>query len=373
MRIRRDEQGNLIAAIGVLMVLFLLSLAVLARTLGTLHSVTDTQNFSAALASADGGMADALFQIDQVQGASFNGSGSFGGSTYAYTATKVDDDTWTVRARGKTNDSPHAIEATVERDVRYPYALFTEQNLTFAGCAALNVTSYNSITGLLDTGNAVVGSNGDIVIDGCGGGDAQHYYTPAGTCTGCPNDIQKPGPRVNAEPDPPTSFLPCPTGGVFGSLVAGTLVVTGGTYKCSQDISFAPGGVMTILNPPLKIWTDGAVTIANASINTGSTARASYFTLEKAGSAPFNVGTGSNAGALFGIVYAPSTDVVVDGGQMHLDGSLTLNSLQINGNPNFELRYDDSIRTILSTDWEVRDWHEIPSSQYCAVAVVPCS
>ena len=103
----RDESGSIIVAVGVLMVLTLLCVAVLARTLGTLNSVRHTQDFSAALASADGGMAAAIYQIDQVQSGSFNGAGTLGGGTYLYKATKVDDNTWTVHAKGTVNNRPH--------------------------------------------------------------------------------------------------------------------------------------------------------------------------------------------------------------------------------------------------------------------------
>ena len=100
------------------------------------------------------------------------------------------------------------------------------------------------------------------------------------------------------------------------------------------------------------------------AINTGAGSKGKDFILEKAGTGVFDVGQGSHAGSLFGIVYAPSTDITVDGGQMYVDGSLTLNSFRVNGNPNFELRYDDTIQTILATNWEVRNWREIPSAQY---------
>lgn len=369
LRLQRDERGNLVAGVSVLMILFLLSVAVLSRTLGTLNSVSRTEDFSAALASADAGLADALFQIDQVQSTTFSGTGSMGEGDYEYVATKVSDNTWSVKVKGTIDEVPHAIEATVQRDSEFPYALFTEQALTFDGNGVFSITSYNAITGQNNTGHAVVGSNGAITVNGGGGGDGQHYYTPNGSCSGCPTPSQKAGPRNNEEPEAPAAYQACPSGGLFGTTVEGMLVIDGGsglTYKCEQNISFATGGNITILNPPLKIWVGAnfAVSIEGASINTAAGSRGKDFILEKAGTGAFEVGEGSNAGSLFGVVYAPSTDMTVDGGQMKVDGSLTLNSFRVNGTPNFELRYDDTIQTILATNWEVRNWREIPSAQY---------
>src|SRR5215468_9826948 len=65
-RTKRDEAGNVIVIIGVIMVLTFLSIAVVARTLGGLKSTKQGQDFSGALAQADAGVADALFRLDQI-------------------------------------------------------------------------------------------------------------------------------------------------------------------------------------------------------------------------------------------------------------------------------------------------------------------
>src|SRR5688572_2225056 len=61
----RDEGGNMIVVMAVIMVLMFLSLAVVARTVSGLRSTRQAQDFSSALAAADAGVADALFRIDQ--------------------------------------------------------------------------------------------------------------------------------------------------------------------------------------------------------------------------------------------------------------------------------------------------------------------
>ena len=111
----RDEQGSLILAMGVLMVLTFLSLALLARTIATIGSVRRTQDFSASLALADSGLSDALFEIDQGRGATFTKTLTVGAGSTTYTATYVDANTWTVRSQGTNSGVLHALEATVSR------------------------------------------------------------------------------------------------------------------------------------------------------------------------------------------------------------------------------------------------------------------
>src|SRR3954469_23001297 len=130
---REDERGSIILAVGVIMVLTLLSVATLARSMANVVNVKRTQDFTAALATADSGLADALYQIDQVRTTTFTNTGTSGPGAWSYTATNVDQNTWTVRSQGVISGVKHAIQATVGRDALYPYAIFTQQDLTFHG------------------------------------------------------------------------------------------------------------------------------------------------------------------------------------------------------------------------------------------------
>jgi len=344
---------------GVLMILTFLSMAVLARSTASLVNVRRTQNFSAALAAADAGLSDALYQIDQGQAATFTGSATVAAGTFDYTATKVDADTWSVFSKGTLQAANHAIKAIVSREIVYPYAIFTDQDLTFNGNGGQNITSYNSNTGATNTHHAGIGSNHAVTINGGGGGDEQDFYTPNGSCSGCPNGSSKKGPRTLDPPEVPDTYQPCPTNGVFSGTVNGG---DGLTYLCNQNVTFS--GTVTVANPPLEIYVGNgySVNIADATVNAGTGSKGKDFELQKAGTGTFNVGTGSHAGTVHGIVYAPSTDVTVDGGQSFVDGSLTLNQLRINGNPNFVMSYDDSIMDITTDHWVVSDWREVPSN-----------
>src|SRR5436305_411752 len=82
-----------------------------------------------------------------------------------------------------------------------------------------NISSFNSETGAQNTGNAFIGSNHAITINGGGGGDEQDYFTPNGSCSGCPNGHARNGPRPLPEPTAPSPSQACPTSGVFAGNV----------------------------------------------------------------------------------------------------------------------------------------------------------
>ena len=121
---RRDEAGNLIVAIRVIMVLSMLSVAVLSRTLSGLTSSRHGQAINGALAQEDAGLSDALSRMDQQGNAAASSFcvGTSGGcglssvpgaSGVQYTARRVDDNTYTVLAKGTVNGRPHAIGAAL--------------------------------------------------------------------------------------------------------------------------------------------------------------------------------------------------------------------------------------------------------------------
>ena len=140
----RDESGNMIVAMAVLMVVTLLSMAVFVRTLSGLHSSRQGQDFAAALGQADAGLSDATFRMDQL--------GSTPASTFcvgpspscavtslpgapnvSYVAQRVDDNTFTVLSKGLVNGQPHGIKATVTRSQLFPFAIFAASSATFNG------------------------------------------------------------------------------------------------------------------------------------------------------------------------------------------------------------------------------------------------
>lgn len=366
-RNENDERGSLVIAIGVMTVLMLMAITVTTRSAATLRSVSNNQRDSSALAVSECGVAEAVFLIDQVQNASFTGTAECGEGEFEYEATRVSANEWHVQARGEVSGNDHAVEVKVKREVEYPYAIFTNQQLRMNGNSGGNIYSFNSITGATNTGNAYVASNHGIILNGGGGGDGQHYYTPNGSCSGCSNGTQMPGPRKIKVPSEPATFQACPTGGVFGTNVAGNVQIDGGggiAYRCLQNISFVSGEI-DIVNGPVIIYVgpNYSVTMSNTSINPGGHGK--DFRLLKAGTGALNIGNGSHAPKVVGIIDAPNSTMRVNGGQMHVDGALILNELDaVNGGPNFQVRYDDSVSLIVTQDWKQYDWREIPPNSF---------
>ncbi|MDQ3107358.1 MAG: hypothetical protein M3Q68_06080, partial [Actinomycetota bacterium] len=170
-----DEEGStLIIAMMVMLILATLSLAVLTRTLSTMASIRHGQDYDAALAAADAGVADALYKIDQNAPGTWIATGSSGSGTYDYKAIKKSDLEYEIRSIGGVGSSKHGVRAKATRTAKYPFALFSNQDLTFNGNSTLNIYSY-LILGGPNTGQAHVGSNGKIFVhSGKGAGDAQH-------------------------------------------------------------------------------------------------------------------------------------------------------------------------------------------------------
>ena len=125
----------MVMAVVVMMVLTSLTTAVLARTLGSMNTLRHSQDYEAALTAADAGLAHALFTLDQSPppGAAFTGSGPSGLGTFKYKATRVNDSHYLVKSLGTWGRAKHAIQARVKRTAEFPWALFSDQTLTFNG------------------------------------------------------------------------------------------------------------------------------------------------------------------------------------------------------------------------------------------------
>ncbi|MDQ1438987.1 MAG: hypothetical protein QOK43_2616 [Acidimicrobiaceae bacterium] len=341
----------------VMLVLSTLSVAVLARSLVSLNQVRRGQDFVAALATADGGLSDALFRIDQAASTNISGAGSVGGGAFQYVATRQSDDRYVVKVKGVINGSAHAVEATVSRRQKFPYALFSNQGLTLNGNGGLNIYSY-STSGGPHTGKAHLGSNRSIVVNsGSGAGDYQDYYSPAGSCIGCPNPLAQEGPYVLDPIVVPTiGVQTCPPLGAFTTVING---MSGVPVVCDHDVSFV--GNVTVINPPAIVYVtaDHRLTMADSTVNQGG--RGNDLQIYKAGSGALDFGNGSHATTTTAVLYAPASELTLNGGATWF-GSITVNSVKVNGAPNFTLGYDQNLSAELVRNWTVSHWHEVPSS-----------
>jgi hypothetical protein len=367
--VRTEDGATLIIAMMVMLILATLSLAVLSRTLSSMAFIRNGQDYDAALAAADAGLSDALYKIDQNAPATWTSPVTTAGSgTYQYKAIKKSDTEYEVRSIGEVGGSKHGVRAKVTRTAKYPYVLFSKQDLTFNGNSTLNLYSF-LVLGGPTTGQAHVGSNGKIIVNsGKGAGDSQHFYAPNGGCIGCPNPVEhKEGPYAVEPVKAPASHSGCPAVNVSGTwTIAG--VVNPGTYVCTVDVTFT-GTVSVSGNSPFILYLVRAnassayprLDIGNAIINPLGTSR--NFQILKEGDGVLDVGVGNTSATLSynGIMYAPESTVVINGGKYWV-GSWTVNKVTINGGPNINIGYDLDLETYLGIDWKVSRYAEVSSA-----------
>jgi hypothetical protein len=399
----RDERGNMIVVMAVIMVLLFLSIAVVARTTSGLRSTRQGQDFSAALAQADAGLSDALFRIDQLgtdpattfcvgNNVACTVSSIPGAPDVEYTARRVDDNTYTVYSKGLVNGQYHAIQATAERSLLYPFAIFAKTSITFNG----NSGNYDPSdgTGPVETvdasGNVVLTPVADVASSGqitCHGADSpahrQAYFDGGGT--NCENgyllsgvyDPQDPALTCPAPVNIPTT--PClPASPNACPATAGVLpaALTPGVYYCSE--SDLTGGSLSFpstftVGPGLAndgsvdiyvIPTDGTnitVSIADAIVNQNGDPTKLRVYLKGGGIDP---GNGSHSGDFTGILWAPSAEEVNASCKANWRGALVLNVFTCNGGPHLSVRYDSRMQSITQSSWTVKNYTEIPSNSF---------
>lgn len=385
-----DETGtSIVMAVIIMLVLSTLSAAVLARTLSVLNLVRHGQDFDAALAVADAGLADALFKIDQKAPASWDATGTIGTGTFAYYATKRSESDYIVSSVGEVGRSKHAIQARITRTAQFPYVLFSRESLNIDGtlsAAGLNVNFYSYNAGLTDEGAPVrIGSNANVVCNGTP--DPNVYIDWYQGQSECPSPkltkLEKPRDLRFKEPPPPAGVTDinwenCPVNGVFG--VAGTtitdpVVIDGnkGPFVCRRNTTLLGTLVPEPTSAPVQIYVaptydpaTGKVTatyeldMMTAVIN--PLQPATMFQVYKSGDKPLrNNGNTSSSLTHRMVLWAPDTPLVIAGG-LWWAGSFTVGQMQVNGAPNIILGYDNDLATYLGPDWTVNRYREIPSS-----------
>jgi hypothetical protein len=392
-----DEQGAaMVIAVIVILILTTLSMALLGRTMSVMSSTVRSQQYDSALAIADAGLSDALFRVEQGgTPAIWEATGLAGSGSYVYKAERLSDSEYLVTSVGIRKTVKRAIQAKLFRSVRYPYALFSYQNLTLNGnsgplgsgpFAGLNYYSYT----LLDSPSPEpvrLGSNGQIV---CNGGIDPTVQLTSGAgitnqtqCAGAnwsPLKQLQPMTEVEAPPGEGTGTTQdCPTLGIFTGVIDGK---GGKSFVCRQPVSMT--GVIGVINPPFVLtmpdhFADGTpfttslgtktcngapLDLSLAIINAGSRAR--NVVINKGGDCPLLMATKTSltgvasADITFsGVLYAPESTIEVNGGAWWT-GSIMANAIQVNGAPNFIIGYDNDLGTFLGKDWRVRRYGEIP-------------
>lgn len=359
---RGRERGSIVLAICVVITVTTLAMVVIVRAINAVDIGLASERFDIARQTADAGLAAAVAGVDGLPGGSsattLSGTGALGDATYTWTANKVSDTQWDFTSNGEFENETIRLTSSATRTSGFPYAIFTNQDLKLDGIAVRSIDSRVSFGST--TGNAVIGSNGRLMVSGSGGGNVQHPFTPHGACFGnsCTNVQFQAGPRNLPDPAPPADAQACPTGGVFGSVIDGA---HGLAYHCAMSISFPPGAV-TVVNGPAIIYLSGStnVTIPSGSaVNPG--APAPQLQLLKAGTGTMTVGDGGGPASFFGVFYAPRTSVIVDGGSIDLGGSFTAERLTVPQGFSGEFRYDEAVQSLAASAWVTRDWQQLPA------------
>jgi hypothetical protein len=375
LRVRRGEEGStLLIALMVMMILSTLSLGVLARSLSVMSFVRHGQDFDAALAQADAGLADAVKALETAAAnapAVMNDEEVVNGELrWRYRATRINDLEYEVRVLGQIGDSRQGVRAKVTRGAKYPYALFADQSLDLSsGGLDLGLSSWLTL-GSPDTHAVHIGTNGDLLVEpGADAGDFQHIFPPDGQCTGCDPDTlvvhdEEEGtyqlPPV-VKPPAGTPTQACPLLGTFTGLVNG---MNGRPFVCERNVVMA--GVVSVINPPFVVYVlpnpstgaDSSLDLRTAIINAGQ--RADHVEIKKAGSAPLLLDLAFTPAQLTfsGVLYAPQSTLHLQGSKWW-SGSVTVDRVMVSKNalgvkPVLNLGYDLNLASASkAADWQV--------------------
>lgn len=395
----RSEDGSMVIAITVLMVLMLLTLGVLTRTMGGETLVRRNQDFNGALAGADAGIADALYQLDQ------NVTGTFqktnvaigGGSTFSYRATQgtvtnttdPDPNKYIIHASGTLNGVKHNVIVTAQRRQRFDYSLFANDILDLngncpaafgpVGSAGVVITSSTNCTPKAD---CFLQPNGlpAPTSNGCGDSPAQFGGNS-------PNPNGRHIPETNIKPpfdedladalaDPSLTNMGCPSSWSTGTITGNIVGSPNGYYLCDRAAGYTFSGTVTISSPPARIFfRTGRVTLADSvQVNGTTTSTANpasniqlYIRDGNPDSNPMRL---RQSATFIGAIYAPTAKFdFPPTGNNTFKGSLVARHIYVNGAPN--LGYlDQSLQTITIESWKITDYHEVPSS--CPLTSTSC-
>ena len=278
----RGEDGNIILAMMIILVITTLGTAIVIREIGDQAVVLSRQQTSVALAAANAGLSDALFRLDQGSSDEGTGDGKFyvdnvvgctgdcvatsvsgvaANAAVKYIALQVNSAEWTIDAigcaesvvpsTGASCSAPGVVKVAVHeivtRGAKYPFALFANSSLTFNGNATGSFSTYNdgaaaSASNPNTSGNVAIGSNGAITCNGGIGSNVQADYYNTGSISsisgGCSNS-QSFGTSYYLPPVSTSGLATnCPNNGNIGSGNGVTyLYGASSPYVCRQPVS----------------------------------------------------------------------------------------------------------------------------------------
>jgi hypothetical protein len=401
-RIQRDDQGSLIVALMVILVLVTLSIAISVRVIGNQGIVLSRQLASTATAAADAGVADALFRIDQGSigtggGTSFcvNANDSKcvassvpGAPGVSYVATQdPSGNTWTVRSLGTVKGQQGAIQETISRGSLSQSGFFTQTSTVLKGSTKGCCSTYQSATPgstLNNAGSVPFGTDQSINCSStqqAGNIHFSYYNTPpGGDSTDCEGGTSQDSTYGYNYPLPlppiPVHNSGCPVapGGTLGNPLNTTpMVLPAGTYVCNAPVTI--NGLLNV-SGPVSLYIVGGTAGSEDLQTTGPSYindMYDYCANKKYSTAPgcpvaslpvpgnlliFDNGSGyvgntsgtSNSFWIGGVIYAPDATLWASGCQSVYYGTVTLNTVNCVGGPLLSLNYDTSLGP-LYTAW----------------------
>ena len=416
--VRDDSGAALIMAVIVMLVLTTLSLAVVGRTLSVMKFIRHGQDYDAALAQADAGLADALFKIDQTAPATWEDESVDPGDPnvvgdekrkFKYWAQKNSDTEYVISAVGYAGESRHGLQARITRTAKFPYALFSNGPLHLDGAAtAGNVkVAFGVFAG---SGQVRVGSNATVECNGViPAGIVVDWYSAQADCPvqqinklAIPRDIKIYEPPKPAGAPGGVNWENCPNNGVFGATTttstttdASTGVVTttevptsasnpitikgnDGPFVCRRNVTLLGYIIPDPAQNPVEIYilpwdNNGSKTYYNLDMSTAVVnplQPARMFQIYKAGAGTITHNTASDL-TFRGVLFAPETHMTINGGNLHWAGSINVGQLIVNGTPNLKILYDLDLATYLGPDWRVSRYREITSAEAVPVWGTP--
>lgn len=306
---RTDEAGSIIVALMIIFIIVVLSNMLLVRVVGNQQITAARQSGYSGVASADAGLSDALFRLDQ--GTADTGTTGVmclnaanpsdpnchvqaSASTpqlsgVSYVARTVPAGTppsaateWTIQAIGNAKGGMGgAVQETVSRSSQFPFALFGGTSLSFSGNTQGNFGTYTpgangpgSFTTCPSTATAIpcllIGSNGSINCTGPSPASIQSVFFNTGSgggSNGCGTSQSQNVMYTLPVPVAPPSAQSCPNGGNLGSGASPPYpTIAPGTYLCTSEVTVS--GTLTVSpSGPVKLY----IIIPPAQNTSGST------------------------------------------------------------------------------------------------------
>lgn len=306
----RDDSGNIIVALMIILVIVTLSGAVMARVVGNEEIITGRQHMDTNVGGADAGLSDALFRLDQgtadsgtsgvmclnaanpadanCQVRSSSSTPQLAGVSYvAHTVPagtpSASATEWQIQAEGDTqNGTGAAVQETLSRSSLYPFALFGKTSLTFTGNTQGNFGTFtpgpnraDNFTTCPATATAtpclLIGSDGTVSCSGPSPKSVEGVYYNTGSGGGSDSCGSSQSENVTYNmPDPvvPPGAQACPNGGNLGSGATPSYpTIAPGTYLCTSEVTVTGTLTVTPTSGPVQLY----IMIPAAQNTSGST------------------------------------------------------------------------------------------------------